>query len=154
MAGVPADIKINLSWSADNQQAALLMIANGQLNHYPPPSWTCASTNAAGVAAASKSNIALGMYGADSIDGYMVDPGSGNAAAGHRRWILYPYTMKMGTGGVWAGGRGSRVGAGGRRQGRAREMTTNFVDRLFLAGDTDGKYPVNQFYSYTGSNTL
>src|SRR5207244_3677861 len=70
-------------------------------SHTPPPSWLCYT--AAGADAASHSNIALGASGPDAIDLYMDDPGSGNYAAGHRRWILYPPQAQMGTGDVEGG---------------------------------------------------
>lgn len=97
MAGVPADIKIDAAWSTNSQQAALMMTANVQLSHFPPNTWTCWTE--AGSQAAGNSNLALGTYGAESIDAFMEDYGDGNAAVGHRRWILYPYTRRMGTGG-------------------------------------------------------
>lgn len=105
MAGVPAAVQLDASFSQKAQQAALLMAANNQLNHFPPASWTC--YNAIGAEAAGKSNLGLGSQGAEFpggaaaiSNGYMRDPGSNNAAAGHRRWILYPQTQFMGVGDV------------------------------------------------------
>ena len=51
-------------------------------------------------AAAGKSNLFLGRSGAGAIAGYMDDPGSGNTAAGHRRWIIDPRQTTMGSGSV------------------------------------------------------
>jgi hypothetical protein len=95
------------------------MSAQGSLSHTPPTNWACYTTN--GAEAAGKSNIGLGADGPGVIDLYVDDPGSGgNAAVGHRRWILYPPTKIMGTGSIpgtggWAanalwviGGTGSR----------------------------------------------
>jgi uncharacterized protein YkwD len=102
MAGVPAAVQFDAGFNAKAQQAALLMSANGQLSHNPPPAWTCYNPTAA--EAAGKSNLALGRSGADAMArGYMQDPGAGNAAGGHRRWILYPQTRFMGSGDVGGG---------------------------------------------------
>ena len=73
-----------------------MMTANNQLSHTPPDTWTCYT--AAGAEAAGKSNLALGAAGPAAIALYVADPGSGNTALGHRRWILYPPQVEMGTG--------------------------------------------------------
>jgi len=78
------------------QRAALMMQANGQLSHDPPKTWRCYS--AAGHQAAASSNLASGAAGPQAIAMYMSDPGDGNTAAGHRRWITYPRQKVMGTG--------------------------------------------------------
>ena len=57
-----------------------------------------------GAEAAGKSNLALGNSGPAAITAYMKDAGSNNAAVGHRRWMLYPQSVAMGTGDVPAGG--------------------------------------------------
>jgi uncharacterized protein YkwD len=98
MAGVPAAITFSSEYSRKAQQGALMMSRNGQLNHSPPSSWICYT--AEGAEAAGHSNLYLGTYSWGAIDGYMEDPGSGNSAAGHRRWILYPQTQMMGTGDI------------------------------------------------------
>lgn len=98
MAGVPADVVLSDEYNRQAQAAALMMLANWQLNHSPPADWRCYS--AEGATGASNSNLALGAEGPRAIDLYMSDPGNGNYAAGHRRWILYPPTRAMGTGDV------------------------------------------------------
>ena len=98
MAGVPANVQLSDEYSHKAQQAALMMSVNGQLSHNPPPSWQCYTGE--GAEAAGKSNLYLGIYGPASITGYINDPGSGNYAVGHRRWILYPQTEWMGSGDV------------------------------------------------------
>ncbi|MDQ1412186.1 MAG: hypothetical protein QOE07_774 [Acidimicrobiaceae bacterium] len=95
MAGLPA-VTFDASLSAKAQQAALMMYAQGQLSHNPVQPWACYSE--AGRQAAGSSNLYLGVAGAAAIAGYMVDPGSGNTFAGHRRWILYPPQSVMGSG--------------------------------------------------------
>ncbi|HSO27988.1 MAG TPA: CAP domain-containing protein [Anaerolineales bacterium] len=98
MAGVPAEIELDPTYNAKAQQAALMMSAQGALSHNPDTNWACYT--AEGDQAASSSNLALGMYGPWAITGYMSDGGSNNTAVGHRRWILYPQTERMGTGDI------------------------------------------------------
>ncbi|MDE2754708.1 MAG: S-layer homology domain-containing protein, partial [Gemmatimonadota bacterium] len=84
--------------SASAQQAALMMAAHGELSHYPDSDWTC--FNGQGAASAGRSNLFLGRAGTSGIDGYIQDPGADNRPVGHRRWILDPATLEMGTGDV------------------------------------------------------
>jgi hypothetical protein len=86
------------SYNQKAQQAALMMSANNALSHNPPASWKCYTDQ--GREAAGNSNLALGAYGLDALRLYMQDPGTGNSAVGHRRWILYPQTQNMGTGDI------------------------------------------------------
>lgn len=102
MAGVPASIVFSDTYSAADQQAALMMSANNALNHYPPSTWLLYTST--GANAASNSNLSLGSDGADAISAYMLDYGSNNAEVGHRRWLLYPQTHTMGTGDIPATG--------------------------------------------------
>ncbi|MCA0351900.1 MAG: CAP domain-containing protein [Chloroflexi bacterium] len=97
MAGMAA-VTLNESYNSQAQQAALMMSRNNSLSHSPPTSWACYT--AAGKTAAGKSNLYLGQIGPGAITGYMLDPGAGNSAAGHRRWILYPQNKSIGTGDV------------------------------------------------------
>jgi uncharacterized protein YkwD len=96
MAGVPNAITLNDDYNLNAQAAALMMSRNSTLDHTPPNNWSCYS--ASGYTGASHSNLALGVYGPAAITLYMRDSGSSNAAAGHRRWILYPQTRQMGSG--------------------------------------------------------
>jgi uncharacterized protein YkwD len=98
MAGVPAEISFSDESNRKAQAAALMMSVNRQLSHNPPTSWKCYSTD--GVEGAGSSNLYLGVSAWNAITGYMKDPGTGNTAAGHRRWILYPQTQEMGTGDI------------------------------------------------------
>jgi uncharacterized protein YkwD len=87
------------SLSAGAQQAALMMSANGALSHDPPSSWKCYSSS--GANAAGKSNLALSypsITAGQIVDLYMDDPGSTNAAVGHRRWVLNPFVTQVGIG--------------------------------------------------------
>ena len=89
----------NVSWDtttfSKTQEAALMMKANNTLNHNPPSTWTCYTSD--GANAAGSSNLA-GSHSADAITAYMQDAGSNNTAAGHRRWILYSRAQTMGSG--------------------------------------------------------
>lgn len=103
MGGLPAGITFYDFESAEDQEAALMMSANNQLLHTGiPSSWQCFTSG--GDAAAQESNLALGLNGPDAITGYVWDYGTGNDAAGHRRWILYPQTQIMAAGDVPAQG--------------------------------------------------
>ena len=98
MAGVPSGITFDSTFNTKDQAAALIMSANNSLSHFPPMTWTCYSAN--GYEAAGKSNIALGNAGPDAVSAFIEDFGANNAAAGHRRWLLFPQTQLMGTGDV------------------------------------------------------
>lgn len=80
------------------QAAALVMSASGALSHSPDASWACYSPD--GATGAGGSNIALGVTGPDAIDLYMEDPGAGNAAVGHRSWLLQPAATTFASGNV------------------------------------------------------
>jgi hypothetical protein len=101
MAGVPTGITLDATYSAKDQKAALMFSANRAISHNPPANWIDYSSD--GAEAAGNSNICDG-YGPYADPGcvvlYMIDNGSNNAAAGHRRWLLYPQTQVMGTGDV------------------------------------------------------
>ena len=102
MAGVPPITTLSSTYNTMGQAAALMMSANGKLSHSPTSDWTCYTE--LGKTGAGKSNLFLGMFGPEAIDGYIRDPGEGNTAAGHRRWILHPPTTTMGTGDIPNGG--------------------------------------------------
>jgi uncharacterized protein (TIGR03437 family) len=99
MAGVPPQIALSSIYGAKDQQAALMFSANRQISHTPPVTWIDYTAEAA--EAASNSNICYG-YSNDPgcVMAYLIDTGSNNTVVGHRRWILYPQTMTMGTGDV------------------------------------------------------
>ena len=95
MVELPA-VSLNATFDAKAQEAALMMRLNSPLNHFPPDTWTCYTDD--GAEAAGKSNLARGVAGAASIVEYIKDLGSANRPVGHRRWILYPPQVQMGTG--------------------------------------------------------
>lgn len=96
MAGVSPTIRLDLESSRLAQDAALVMAAAGDLSHEPDGSWPCYSENA--YTGASRSNLFLGVFGVDAIDGYIGDFGPDNLPVGHRRWILDPTLASIGTG--------------------------------------------------------
>ena len=96
MAGVPGTIFLSPEYNHKAQQAALMMSVNNILTHNPNPKLVCYTEEGDG--AAGKSNLALGTNGVDALDMYMKD--NGTDSVGHRRWILYPHTLRMGTGDV------------------------------------------------------
>ena len=106
MAGVPAGITLNPSYSAKNQQTALMMSVNRELRHTGiPTAWTYYTVDGKDSAAAS--NLAQGLTGAAAITALIQDDdGRGTVAlgtnfrVGHRRWLLYPHTREMGVGDV------------------------------------------------------
>jgi uncharacterized protein YkwD len=107
LAGVSGSVALNTTYSAKDQQAALMMSANNALQHTGiPTSWKYYT--AAGSEAAASSNLSLGLNGPAAVTSLIQDSdGSGslisvgaNARAGHRRWFLYPQTREMGTGDV------------------------------------------------------
>jgi hypothetical protein len=98
LCGLPADIVFSATKSAKCQQAALMFARNDDLDHEPPASWIFYTADAAEAAGAS--NIALGSYGPEAVDGFIEDDGSGNEVVGHRRWLMYSRAQEMGTGDV------------------------------------------------------
>jgi len=107
LAGVPARVILDATFSDKAQDAALMMSANNSLSHFPPSNWSCYTAD--GSEAASKSNLAIGNTGPDAVTSFMIDNGTNNTAVGHRRWILYPQTVEMGSGDV-PGGQSAGIG--------------------------------------------
>jgi hypothetical protein len=97
LVGVPNNMVLDQNaYEANCQAAALIMDANDNLSHSPPNNWTCWTQ--AGSNGAGSSNLALGAHASGAISLYMIDPGTGNEPAGHRRWILNSRASKFGTG--------------------------------------------------------
>ncbi len=109
MAGVPDWVTLSDDYNRKAQAAALMMVVNERLSHYPTEDWTCYSDD--GAEGASHSNLTSAGFGWKKVDGYMWDSGENNYYVGHRRWILYPQTRKMGTGDVPSLGADPRYGA-------------------------------------------
>ncbi|MCW2787219.1 MAG: hypothetical protein JWP74_3736 [Marmoricola sp.] len=98
LAGL-APVRFSSKLNASAQRAALIMAANNSLSHSPSRGWKCWTS--AGAAAAHRSNLALAyprLSPGQVIGLYMSDPGADNHGAGHRRWILNPFSTVMGSG--------------------------------------------------------
>jgi hypothetical protein len=98
LAGL-APVTFSSTLNANAQRAALIMAANNALSHAPSSNWKCWTSS--GAAAAGKSDLALAypsLHAGQIIDLYMDDGGDSNVAAGHRRWILNPFSTVMGSG--------------------------------------------------------
>lgn len=100
MSGVPAGVVLDDSLNEIAQYTAMIMGGNDSISHFPVDVGFNNYITPSGTQGAADSNLAIGSYGPDSIDGYMEDKGLGNISVGHRRWLLYPPMLKMGTGDV------------------------------------------------------
>ncbi|MFT5467181.1 MAG: hypothetical protein ACI8UO_002285 [Verrucomicrobiales bacterium] len=101
MAGLTSTITFDATKNAKAQEAALIMSRQNSLSHNPNVDFAgnpCLSAD--GQEAASSGNLSLGNYGPNAINGQLIDDGSNNAVAGHRRWILYSRAQEMGTGDI------------------------------------------------------
>lgn len=111
MAGVPADIVFSDELNAKCQQAALMIVANHQFSHSPPPTWTCYRPG--GAEACGKANLYFSTGNSPSpsliVDGYIEDPGQDNSSVGHRRWLLFPRQRTMGSGTAADGDSGNAI---------------------------------------------
>jgi hypothetical protein len=79
--------------------AALIMQANNVLTHAPSRLLRCWSSG--GDDGARHSNLVWqypSITPVQAIDLYLKDPGPNNYDVGHRRWLLYPPTVRMGMG--------------------------------------------------------
>jgi len=93
LSGLPAT-SIDAGQSAQAQECALMMRANGMLSHNPPATWDCYT--AAGATGASRSNISTAPS-VRSVDAYMAD-NFAPTSLGHRRWILSGGLSSVGVG--------------------------------------------------------
>jgi hypothetical protein len=95
-------LSIDSTWSAQAQQAAMLMAVNQRLDHDPVDTkdspWTCLNTQAHD--GAKSSNLFLGFVGVDAMWGYVADWGDTNVDVGHRRWLVCPGSTQVGLGDV------------------------------------------------------
>jgi uncharacterized protein YkwD len=135
------------------QQAALMMAANGALNHNPPTTWKCYT--AAGAAGAGSSDLYGGTISPylvwsttqDYFAGWMTE--TSNIVAnnvGHRRWILDPCL------GTVAYGRVSQVLSDGSRTDAAALKVFNNTGSNSYSGTLPpyvaypyGDYPAKYF---------
>ena len=83
IAQLPA-VTLDATRNQQDQACALMMQANGTIDHEPPDTWKCYSAD--GAKAAGSSNLSS-TSAVSAVDGYMLDPGNATTI-GHRRWIL------------------------------------------------------------------
>lgn len=134
-------------------QAALLMAANGKLDHFPTSAWTCYSE--AGRKGAGSSNLYGGLiapnlafYSEDAyLAGWMIE--TSNIVAnnvGHRRWMLDPFLGKI------AYGRVAQLLSDGRRTDASALKVFDFAGGVPSPGALpsfvaypQGDYPARYF---------
>ena len=100
--GLPP-VRWNSSYSQQVQEAALIQAANNFLNHRPDPAAACYSQ--AGAAGSGTSNLSATSVLADpaaDMIGWTHDAHNVSriAAAGHRRWVLNPFSRQFAYGQV------------------------------------------------------
>ena len=93
--GLNNTVSENETKSEKAQEAALMMKANGTLDHFPPDTWKCYTDS--GSEGAGKSLLTQ-TRNAEAVDSYMRDAGASNGPVGHRRWLLYPRLQEIGIG--------------------------------------------------------
>lgn len=94
-----APVSFSPTLNARAQSTAMLMSANQTLSHYPTSNWRCYT--ATGASNAARSNLAMSfprITSGSAIGLYMSEPGGNNTAVGHRRWLLNPNALQMGSG--------------------------------------------------------
>ena len=97
--GLPDAVYMDSTQNTNNQAAALMMAAEGKLDHHPDTRWCCYSQD--GDNGASSLNLHLGSSGSEAIDGYISDRGRDNYSAGHRMWIFsIGDTLKVNSGDI------------------------------------------------------
>lgn len=133
--GLPADIAFDPAKNAKCQAAALMMSRNDDLSHYPPSNWWCFTEDGAEAAAAA--NISLGNFGPGAVNSQIMDDGTNNAVAGHRRWLLYSRAQEMGSGSIPANDQGFPATACTWVIGEFKPALTN----EFVAWPNDGFVP-------------
>ena len=120
MAGVPSDVTFNDENNKEAQATALIMSRPERhgptARPFPPPDWKCWTQ--LGHDGAALSNLAVGNTGPPAIDQLMRDSGKlirdggkDTGAVGHRRTILNPQNISMGSGSVPATDQGSAAEA-------------------------------------------
>lgn len=112
--------------------AALMMRAQDDLSHDPPTSWKCWTEE--GHFGAGTSNLYLGASGAGAMVGYVNDADVGSL--GHRRWVLDPRAMEMGSGSTGGSNALVVIGSGGDGSRGAALPADNLV-----AWPTPGWFP-------------
>jgi hypothetical protein len=114
LSGVPANITLNTSstvvtagdpYAAPSsttksdaaQRSALLLSRSNTLTHNPTSGYPCYTTS--GANGSYFGNIGIGTYGPPALEFYMRE-NAANAAAGHRRWMLFTRAVDFATGDI------------------------------------------------------
>ncbi|HMB61851.1 MAG TPA: CAP domain-containing protein [Eudoraea sp.] len=118
-SGLQNDISESNAKSDKAQQAALMMKANNQLEHFPPDSWKCYTSE--GGDGAGNSLLAMSKN-AEAVDSYIRDQGSSNGPVGHRRWLLWPRLQEIGIGNTDSSNAIWVIGNAGMTPGNAPEF--------------------------------
>ncbi|MDR1790157.1 MAG: fibronectin type III domain-containing protein [Propionibacteriaceae bacterium] len=88
LAGLP-EVTENTAGFDSTQKAALMLQANGKLDHNRDNTWSCYTTGGAEkFPAGASGEIIAALPGANSVWLYVQDPGTNNRALGHRAQIL------------------------------------------------------------------
>ena len=97
LVGLNDDCSMNEDKHSMYQKTALLMVANGDLDHTPPESWDCWSQEAYDGARTSNLSLSWGYdyHSVYAVTGQIEDAGNNNIRVGHRRWILYSRAYKF-----------------------------------------------------------
>ncbi len=100
MSGVRSDVVFTAENNAKAQAAALIQSAAGALSHDPPRTSRCWTQLGAD---GSSANLTLGNTGPPSIDQLMRDGGAAAPEVGHRRNMMNPQNLRMGSGSIPSG---------------------------------------------------
>jgi hypothetical protein len=102
-----APVTLNPLTEQESNQAALMVAANGKLDHNPPASWRCFSTTGAKAMAKSllsggvtAPNIAFHTPAQDIIAWLTDHTAVSSDSIGHRRWLLDPFIGQISYGRV------------------------------------------------------
>lgn len=101
LAGLPADVSLDTSYTSRAQHGAVLLATSAALTHYPlKPSEMTTDFFDTGYSATTRSNIGRGFGTLWSFNlACMSDSDAGNIdRLGHRRWLLNPGMLKTGMG--------------------------------------------------------
>ncbi|MFI0609455.1 MAG: CAP domain-containing protein [Anaerolineae bacterium] len=97
MAGMRGDIDYVATFNRKAQAAALIMQANGSLDHSPPDDWRCLTAD--GKEGALNANLGnLGNASCCHIRQWMEDRGANNEHVMHRQYLLSTRRLTMGYG--------------------------------------------------------
>lgn len=137
LAGVYDSCVLDPELNKKAQSTAYLMEVNDRLSHAPTSNWKCYTKEAA--ATAGKSNLSLGYSFMDALMGQIKDDGAGNAACGHRRWILNPTNNVFGHGSTNEAMCLYTVNT----YNKALSKTINFPDSQFIAWPSAENFPID-----------